>query len=73
VSPELLQAIINGGGVAVLIWLVKDLRDEQRRTTEWLQAVVQDALVREAIARGLPPPNIPPVSANRTPPSVDKN
>ena len=72
-TPETLQILVNGGGVAVLIYLVWDMRAEQRRVLGWLMTIVQDSLVREAIARGLPTPTFPPSPSNAQPPTATKN
>lgn len=73
VTPELINTLVNGGGIAVLIWLVWSLREEQRAVNTWMMQVIQDSLVREAIARGLPTPNLPPSpNTNATPSGVGR-
>lgn len=40
-SPDLFQLILNGGGFAVMIWLVAGMREDQKQQIEWMRQIVQ--------------------------------
>lgn len=40
-SPELFQFLVNGGGFAVMIWLVAGMRRDQQEQIQWMRTIVQ--------------------------------
>lgn len=46
-TPELLQLLVNGGGMAVLIWLVIDMRREAKEDRLWMQNLLLYLVRRE--------------------------
>lgn len=46
-SPELINTIINGGGTAVLLVLVWDMRREQRERDDKIWALLEFLIRRE--------------------------
>jgi len=41
VSSELFQILLNGGGFAVMIWLVAGMREDQKEQIQWMRTIVQ--------------------------------
>lgn len=47
-SPELFQFLVNGGGFAVMIWLVAGMRRDQQEQIMWMRTIVQGQLEAKA-------------------------
>jgi len=43
-SAELFQILLNGGGFAVMIWLVAGMRSDQREQIQWMRTIVAGQL-----------------------------
>lgn len=69
-SADILTALVNGGGFAVLIWLTYSLREEQRAVNSWMMTVIQDAMLRDLTHPGT---ILPPHPNSTTPPSGGSN
>lgn len=67
---DVLTALVNGGGFAVLIWLTYSLREEQRAVNAWMMAVIQDAMLHDITHPGTV---VPPHSNSTTPPNSGSN
>lgn len=39
-NAELFQVLLNGGGFAVMIWLVAGMRSDQREQIQWMRTIV---------------------------------